>query len=185
MKWIRHAFATRDGHVPRLEQLLQPTRLTDGESVPYGYGVSTRDFLGHAMTWHGGNVDGHSTHIAYLPEEDLSIVILVNRGVVWLTELMPALIGEAPPARAAETGPPLSGRFEDGLFNYVITPDGDNLRVEIDLIGVLDFVPAGRREYIAAQYPATFRIRLPADGTRDRFAIDWSAVRSYARRVRE
>jgi D-aminopeptidase len=182
-QWIRHAFAIREGRSPRLDRLLQPARLADGEIVPYGYGVSTREFLGRAMTWHGGNVDSHSTHIAYLPEEDLSLVILVNRGFVWLTELMPALIGAAPPARAAASRPPPSGRFEDGLFNYVITPDGDNMRVEIDLIGPLDFVPAGRGEYIAEQYPATFRIRLPADGTRDRFEIDWSDVRSYARRM--
>jgi len=184
-KWIRYGFATREGAGPRLERLLQPTRLADGETVPYGYGVSTREFLGHAMAWHGGNVDSHSTHIAYLPEEDLSLVILVNRGFVWLTELMPALIGAAPPARAASAVPPLSGRFEDGLFNYVITPVGEGMRVEIDLIGPLDFIPAGRGEYIAEQYPATFRIRLPSDGTRDRFEIDWGEVRSYARRTAE
>jgi len=182
-KWIRHGFATREGAGPRLERLLQPTRLADGETVPYGYGVSTREFLGHAMIWHGGNVDGHSSMIAYLPEEDLSLVILVNRGFVWLTEVMPALIGDVPPARGAASGPPLSGRFEDGLFNYVITPDGEAMRVEIDLIGPLDFVPAGRGEYIAGQLPATFRIRLPADGSRDRFEIDWGEVRSYARRT--
>lgn len=184
-KWIRHSFATRDGKGPRLERLLQPTRLAGGETVPYGYGVSTREFLGHAMTWHGGNVDSHSTMIAYLPDEDLSVIILVNRGFVWLTELMPALIGAAPPARAADSGPPLSGRFEDGLFTYVITPVGEGMRVEIDLIGPLDFVPAGRGEYIAERYPATFRIRPPADGTRDRFEIDWGEVRSYARRTAE
>ena len=185
VKWIRHGFATRDGKGPRLARLLQPTRLADGENVPYGYGVSTRDFLGHAMTWHGGNVDGHSTMIAYLPEEDLSLVILVNRGFVWLTELMPALIGDQPPTRGAATGPPLSGRFEDGLFSYVITPDGKDMRVEIDLIGPLDFIPAGRGEYVARQYPATFRIRLPADGSQGRFEIDWGEVRSYARRIGE
>jgi CubicO group peptidase (beta-lactamase class C family) len=184
-QWIRHAFSIREGKAPGLERLLQPTRLADGETVPYGWGVSTREFLGRAMTWHGGNVDSHSTMIAYLPEEDLSLVILVNRGFVWLTELMPALIGAAPPARGAASGPPLSGRFEDGLFTYVITPDGGNMRVEIDLIGPLYFVPAGRGEYVAEQYPATFRIRLPTDGTRERFVIDWGEVRSYARRAAE
>jgi D-alanyl-D-alanine carboxypeptidase len=184
-KWIRHGFARREGKGPRLERLLQPTRLADGEMVPYGFGVSTRDFLGHSMTWHGGNVDGHSTMIAYLPDDDLSVVMLVNRGFVWLTELMPALIGDEPPVRGAAAGPPPSGRFEDGLFTYVITPVGENLRVEIDLIGPMDFVPAGRGEYIAEQLPATFRIRLPADGSQGRFEIDWGEVRSYARRVRE
>jgi len=181
--WLRHGFADREGKGPRFDRQVQPTRLADGEMVPYGFGVSTRDFLGHAMTWHGGNVDGHSTMIAYLPEEDLSVVMLVNRGFVWLTEVMPALIGDVPPARGAASGPPLSGRFEDGLFTYVITPVGENLRVEIDLIGPLDFVPAGRGEYIAEQLPATFRIRPPADGSRDRFEIDWGEVRSYARRA--
>ena len=33
-KWIRYGFATREGRGPRLERLLQPTRLADGETVP-------------------------------------------------------------------------------------------------------------------------------------------------------
>lgn len=183
--WIRYGFAARDGNGPRLKRLLQPTRLAGGDEVPYGYGVSVREFLGHSMTWHGGNVDGHSAMIAYLPEQDVSVVILANRGFVWLTELMPALIGESPPTRRAASALPLSGRFEDGLFTYDITPDGANLRVEVDLIGPMDFVPTSGGGYVAEKFPATFRIRLPDDGSRDRFEFDWGEVRSYARRTRE
>jgi len=153
--------------------------------VPYGFGVSIRGYLGHAMHWHGGNVDGHSTMIAYLPDQDLGVVILTSKGFLWPTELMPALIGAAPPIRTATAGEPLSGRFEDGLFRYDISPEGESMRVTIDLIGPLTFVPSGPGEYIAVEYPATFRIRLPADGSRDRFEIDWGEVRSYARRATE
>jgi hypothetical protein len=96
---------------------------------------------------------------------------------------MPALIGADVPARAAATDPPLSGRFEDGLFRFEVTADGDTMQVAIDLIETLRFVPAGPREYVAEKYPATFRLRLPADGSRDRFEFDWGEVRSYARRV--
>jgi hypothetical protein len=135
------------------------------------------------MVWHSGNVDSHSSMIAYLPEEDLGLVILTSRGFVWLTELMPALLGDALPARAIASGSPPSGRFEDGLFAYDMTPDGETLRVGIDLIGPLDFIPAGPREYVAEKYPATFRIRLPAGGSRDHFELDWGEVRSYAQRV--
>ncbi len=184
-RWIRQGFVARGSESPRLARLAQPGRLADGTVVPYGYGVSIRDFLGHAMYWHGGNVDGHSTMIAYLPGQDLSVIILTSRGYLWPTELMPALIGAAPPIRTATAGDPLSGRFEDGLFRYDIATDGDSMRVNIDLIGPLTFVPAGPREYIAVESPATFRIRLPADGSRDRFEIDWSEVRSYARRAAE
>jgi hypothetical protein len=55
--------------------------------------------------------------------------------------------------------------------------------VEIDLIGPLVFDPAGPGRYVARDYPATFLLRLPADGSRDRFELDWGEVRSFARRV--
>lgn len=182
-QWIRTALAVPP--TAPAARLAPPTRLADGTQVPYGFGLSTREFLGRAIVWHGGNVDSHSTMIAYLPAEDLGLVILVNKGFVWLTDLMPALIGATPPARAAGSGAALSGRFEDGLFRYQVTPHGDSIRVEIDLIETLDFVPVAPREFIAVKHPATFRIRLPADGSRDRFEFDWGELRSYARRVTE
>lgn len=182
VKWIRLVLAPSQG---KFSRLARPSQLTDGTQVPYGFGLSTREFLGQSMVWHGGNVDSHSTMIAYLPAENLGLVILTSRGFVWLTELMPALTGAAPPARAAAPEAPLSGQFEDGLFRYVVTPDAATMRVRIDLIDTLDFVPAGGREYIAEKLPATFRIRLPQDGSGDRFELDWGELRSYARRVKD
>lgn len=179
-QWLDVGFAGRKGIASRLAQ---STRLDDGTEVPYGFGVSTREFLGHPAEWHAGNVDSHSALIAYLPEDDLRLVILTNRGFVWLTELMPALIGEQRPGRGEASGPRLAGRFEDGLFQYTVAPEGDGLQVEIDLIGRMKFVPAGPAEYIAEKYPATFRIRLPTDGSRDSFEVDWGELRSYARRA--
>ena len=180
-KWVRLVLASPDA---RMSRLARANQLTDGTQVPYGFGLSTREFLNHPMVWHGGNVDSHSTMIAYLPGEDLGLVILTSRGFVWLTELMPALIGAAPPAPTPAAGPPLSGHFEDGLFAYTVTPEGEAMQVKIDLIDTLRFVAAGPREYIAERFPATFRIRLPADGSRDHFELDWGEVRSYARRVK-
>jgi CubicO group peptidase (beta-lactamase class C family) len=55
--------------------------------------------------------------------------------------------------------------------------------LEIDLIGPLVFLPAGPNRYVARDYPATFLIRLPDDGSRDSFELDWGEVRSYARRI--
>ena len=137
------------------------------------------------MIWHAGNVDGHSALIAHAPDDDLSIVILTNKGFVWLTELLPAWIGEPVPARGQGAIRPPLGRFEDGLFRYAIAAEGEQLRVEIDLIGPLVFVPAGANEYVARDYPATFLIRLPSDGSRDSFEIDWGEVRSFARRIQD
>ena len=182
-KWLRLVLAAAPN--TKASRLARPNQLADGTQVPYGFGLSTREFLGHRMVWHGGNVDSHSTMIAFLPDEDIGLVILTSKGFIWLTELMPALIGDAAPARAATTGRPLSGRFEDGLFGFDVTPEGETMRVKIDLIDTLLFVPGGPREYIAEKLPATFRIRLPADGSRDHFEFDWGEVRSYARRMKE
>ncbi|MGE5714619.1 MAG: hypothetical protein ACM32F_12165, partial [Betaproteobacteria bacterium] len=105
-------------------------------------------------------------------------------GFVWLTELMPALIGVAQPAPAPGAGTPLAGHFEDGLFAYTVEPEGEAMQVKIDLIDTLRFVPAGPREYIAEKFPSTFRMRLPPDGSRDQFELDWGEVRSYAKRAK-
>lgn len=182
-QWLRKGLAGRDGTPPVLRRLASPARLSSGETVPYGYGVSTRELLGHPMIWHGGNVDGHSALLAYAPHDDLGIVVLTNRGFLWLTELLPPWIGEPPPARAPAGAPPPIGRFEDGLFRYEIAADGDELRVEIDLIGPLVFVPAGERRWVARDHPASFLLRLPSDGSVDAFEVDWGEVRSFARRV--
>jgi CubicO group peptidase (beta-lactamase class C family) len=183
--WLRKGPVDREGVPPRLARLAVPTRLRSGRVVPYGFGLSTREFLGHRMIWHAGNVDGHSALVAHAPEDDRSIVVLTNKGFVWLTELLPDWIGEPAPAPARSTVEPPLGRFEDGLFRYAIRADGDGLRVAIDLIGPLTFVPAGASEYLARDYPATFRIRLPTDGSRDSFEIDWGEVQSFAHRVRD
>jgi hypothetical protein len=115
---------------------------------------------------------------------DLTIVVLTNRGFVWLTEILPAWISEPVPSEAAGSPPP-RGRFEDGLFQLDLLPDGDRLRVDIDLIGPLVFVPAGPLRFVSRDSPATFLIRLSADGSRDTFEFDWGDVRSFAQRVRK
>ena len=183
--WLRRGLAARGGAPPLFERLATPTRLSSGQVVPYGFGVSTREFLGHPMIWHAGNVDGHSALVAHAPQDDLHIVVLTNEGFVWLTEILPAWIAEAVPARAEGSGEPPLGVFDDALFRYEISVEGADLKVAIDRIGPLVFVPTGPGRYVARDYPATFLVRLPGDGSSDAFEMDWGEVRSYARRVVE
>jgi hypothetical protein len=121
--------------------------------------------------------------VALLPEQDVRVVILLARGFVWPTDLMPALLDVRPPRRVANAEAQPSGGYEDGLFRYEITPDGAALQVSIDLLGSMRFVPVGPREFVAEGQPATFRLRLPADSGRDGFEFDWGEVRSYPRRI--
>jgi hypothetical protein len=142
-----------------------------------------RPFLGHDVIWHGGNVDSHSSMIALLPQENLRIVILLARGFLWPTDVMPALVDASPPRPVASAARKLSGRFEDGLFEYRITPDGSALQVEIDLLGPMRLVPVGVGEFVAEDRPATFRLRMATGDSEDGFEFEWGEVRSHARRV--
>ncbi len=181
--WLERAFVARGDRPAQWSRLLQPARLRDGRTVPYGYGVSLRPFLEPKMIWHGGNVDSHSTMIALPPEQDLRIVILLARGFVWPTVVMPTVLNLRLPARAAGAKVQPIGRFEDAPFQYEITADGTTLQVSVDLLGRMRFVPVATREFVAEAQPATFRLRVPVDSGPDGFEFDWVEVRSYPRRL--
>jgi CubicO group peptidase (beta-lactamase class C family) len=47
--------------------------------IQYGLGWFIDSVSGHRMIYHGGNIDGFSTYISYLPEDNLGLIILVNQ----------------------------------------------------------------------------------------------------------
>lgn len=54
-------------------------RLNTGATVPYGYGLIIDSLDGKfARVWHNGLVPGYMAHLAWYPEMDLSVAVLVN-----------------------------------------------------------------------------------------------------------
>jgi D-alanyl-D-alanine carboxypeptidase len=77
--------ALRSGAVLRPEsfgRMTTPTVLRSGESWPYGYGVWLRELDGRQRVGHGGIQAGFRPFAGFLPEEDLSVVVLINSGAV-------------------------------------------------------------------------------------------------------
>ena len=60
---------------PEAERLVPMTHL-----AAYGLGWSIRDYRGRKMVGHGGGIDGFRAEIGLIPEEELGVVILSNRG---------------------------------------------------------------------------------------------------------
>lgn len=52
--------------------------LNDGTVLRYGGGISLTPLQGHRAWHHGGGINGFLSHLAYLPDHDLSVVVLVN-----------------------------------------------------------------------------------------------------------
>jgi D-alanyl-D-alanine carboxypeptidase len=52
---------------------------TDGGTSGYAYGVSIADENGHRVVSHGGAINGFLTHLAWYPDDGLTIALLTNR----------------------------------------------------------------------------------------------------------
>jgi D-alanyl-D-alanine carboxypeptidase len=59
-------------------QMVGPTRLSNGESVPYGFGLAPDEVRGRPAVGHGGGIFGFSTFSLYIPSEDIFIAVFAN-----------------------------------------------------------------------------------------------------------
>lgn len=53
-------------------------RMVTPEAGNYGFGWQVRSFLGERIYNHTGGIDGFSTHIAYYPDRDLTVIVFSN-----------------------------------------------------------------------------------------------------------
>ena len=73
--------ALRHGKVVPAElyaKMNSPTKLPDGSSEPYGFGMGMRDVRGHKALGHSGGIFGFSTDSIYLPKEDVFVAVFAN-----------------------------------------------------------------------------------------------------------
>jgi D-alanyl-D-alanine carboxypeptidase len=63
-------------------RMTAPASLDGGEDWPYGYALWLRDLDGRPRAGHGGSQAGFRSYMGYLPDEDLSVVVLINSGAV-------------------------------------------------------------------------------------------------------
>lgn len=61
------------------QQMWTATTLGDGQSVDYGFGWALFTEAGHRLVRHRGDWQGFTTHIAHLPEDRLTVSVLMNR----------------------------------------------------------------------------------------------------------
>jgi CubicO group peptidase (beta-lactamase class C family) len=103
-------------------QMITPAALADGSTVPYGFGMGVGELGGHRSIGHGGGINGFTSHMAYLPDDELVIVVLNNTDSQLSGRLGDALAREAlgvpevqvkdEPLSAAQAAP-----FE-GLYDF-------------------------------------------------------------------
>jgi hypothetical protein len=89
-------------------------RLEDGGDTVqarYGFGVAVSRLAGRRAVHHGGDVRGYATYLAYLPDDSLSVVLLMNtegpvEHAALAARLAAAALGEAPASGGGPAAPP-------------------------------------------------------------------------------
>jgi CubicO group peptidase (beta-lactamase class C family) len=105
-KWV--AFQTSHGEAGG-EKIVQPQTLAELHSpqmvvrqglfaqllqqpempyIMYGLGWFIQPYRGHEMIHHGGNIDGFSAFVAFLPKDNIGIVVLTNANGTLLPEVL-------------------------------------------------------------------------------------------------
>ena len=59
-------------------QMITPTTLPSGRTVPYGFGLTPGDVRGRPSVGHDGGIFGFSTDGIYLPSEDIYVAVFAN-----------------------------------------------------------------------------------------------------------
>ncbi len=79
--WLK-ALHTTDRVINRAsyQEMITPGTLNDGYRVRYAKGIVAGEEDGRRMISHGGGISGFVSEARYYPDEDLSIVVLINTG---------------------------------------------------------------------------------------------------------
>ena len=75
-------------HTPQMVQA-DPIRWTELGHSAYGMGWFITSYRGHKMVHHGGNIDGFSAMVSFLPQDNIGVVVLTNLNGTRLRDLLP------------------------------------------------------------------------------------------------
>ncbi len=62
-------------------KMTAPTRLADGRTQDYGYGLAPDSIGGRPVIGHSGGINGFTAYLEHYPEDDLTIAVLANAGM--------------------------------------------------------------------------------------------------------
>jgi CubicO group peptidase (beta-lactamase class C family) len=111
--------------------MLRAGELNDGTRLRYGGGLAFTEIRGHPAVHHGGGIPGFLTDLAYLPQQDLIVAVLVNSaGPVSPAGITGQIVEALYGARPLE-GVPFAGDLQAFVGRYQGVGRGQPLRAEI------------------------------------------------------
>lgn len=152
-----------------------PTRLADGKTEPYGFGLIPGKVRGRPLVGHDGGIFGFSTDGIYLPAEDIYVAVFANadRPVTdpeLVTRKLAALaLGDPFEPLAAQpldlkSVEPMLGIYRDGDVERMVYVRDGKLFTKRKGGGALEVQSAGNGRYFYADSLSWFALERGADG---------------------
>ena len=150
------------------EELVR-TQMKIAGPVGYGLGWFLRDWNGHKIVEHGGNIDGFNSQVALMPDQKLGFVLLTNvtgssLGAYAMNTIWKNLVGDPNAAEPKSSEPAGDPKIEVG--SYLLAAAGVSFEVAIKDDKLTLTVPGqptyplqnvgGRRYKLADPAPAGF-----------------------------
>ena len=90
-------------------------------SIDYGLGWFLRQWNGHKVVEHGGNIDGFNAEVAFMPDQKVGFVLLTNVtassiGALAMNTIWKNLVGEPPKTEAKSAEPAGDPKKEVGKY---------------------------------------------------------------------
>ena len=79
-KWDAALYTDKLLPTSEREEMWARTKLSDGQTAPYGYGWQIGDIRGHRFVGHGGGIHGFTSYILRLLDDKLTVIVLINAG---------------------------------------------------------------------------------------------------------
>ncbi len=187
-RWTRLLHTGRVVSPASYAEMTAPTPLPSGGVAAYGFGLSLIEPDGRRKVAHGGAMLGYTAMAAWYPADELTIVVLTNRGdaaadaierrvarrVLGLPE--PA---RAPVALALAERERFPGTYDIGVFDIVIADRDGDLWLESPRPGpTMKLTHVGGGRFIGDDAPDAVEVVFNANGIRLMMgAMHWYGVR--------
>jgi CubicO group peptidase (beta-lactamase class C family) len=152
------------------------TQMTIAGPVGYGLGWFLREWNGHKVVEHGGNIDGFNSQVALMPDQKLGFVLLTNvtassLGSYAMNTIWKNILGDPKSADATSSLPAGDPKMEQGIYKmdgapvtFEVSFKDDKLMLSVPGQSFQLQNVGGRRYKLAAAPPGFFCTFRPGKG---------------------
>jgi CubicO group peptidase (beta-lactamase class C family) len=151
LAWNEDFRTPRVGGQPFVDAMQTPGVLKHGEKIDYALGLFVANYHGKREISHGGATAGYRAFLMRLPDDDLSVALLCNRGDVNAGSLahkvadvfLPPFKETTTPAVVAEADASLAGLYRDPLTDALLPIQVSDKKVSLGFTRSFELRPLG------------------------------------------